>query len=123
MVRNSKTGITATENIQVEKLLWPKSQNAELDNPHEPTYKPPTADETTAEKMQREQRDIKRKVNWQNQCLAVEDKGPYVDNIPWDEADTEIKSLIYLSLGQEATNIFHQRNPQRIYPNAQQMHL
>ena len=93
-----KLAITATENIQVEKLLWPKSQNAELDNPHEPTSEPPTADETTAEKMQREQRNIKRKVNWQNQCLAVEDKGPYVDNIPWDEADTEIKSLIYLSL-------------------------
>ena len=30
---------------------------------------------------------------------------------PWDEADTKPKSLIYLSLGSEATNIFHQKNP------------
>ena len=106
-----KLAITAKENIQVEKLLRPGPQNAELDYPHEPLYEPPTSDETTAEKRQREQRNIKRKVDWQNQCLAVEDKGPYIDNTPWDEADTKIKSLIYLSLGQEATNIFHQRNP------------
>ena len=53
----------------------------------------------------------KRKVDWQNQCKRIEDKGLYVDNIPWDEADTKIKSLIHFSIGQEATNIFHQRNP------------
>ena len=47
----------------------------------------------------------------QNQCQAIEDKDLFVDNIPWDEADTKIKSLIYPSLGQEATNIFLQRNP------------
>ena len=77
-----KLAITAKENIQVEKLLRPKPQNRELDYPHEPMYEPPTSDETTAEKRQREQRNIKRKVDWQNQCLAIEDKGPYVDNIP-----------------------------------------
>ena len=86
-----KLAITAKENIQVEKLLRPRPQNAELDYPHEPLYEPPTSDETTAEKRQREQRNIKRKVDWQNQCLAVEDKDPYIDNTPWDEADTKIK--------------------------------
>ena len=88
-----------------------KQQNTELDYPHEPMYEPPTSDETTDEKRQREQRNNKHKVDWQNQCLAIEDKGPYVDNIPWDVADTKTKSLIYLSLRQEATNIFHHRNP------------
>ena len=34
-----------------------------------------------------------------------------VDNIPWDDADNKAKSLIYLSLGSQATNIFHQRFP------------
>ena len=34
-----------------------------------------------------------------------------VDNIPWDDADNRAKSLIYLSLGAQATNIFHQRFP------------
>ena len=86
-------------------------------------YEPPTADETAAEKRQREQRNIKRKVDWQNQCLAVEEKGPYVDNMPWDEVDTKIKSPIYLSLGQEATNIFHQKNTHTELSKTPQMHL
>ena len=34
-----------------------------------------------------------------------------VDNIPWDDADNKAKSLIYLSQGAPATNIFHQRFP------------
>ena len=32
--------------------------------------------------------------------------------MPLNEADTKIKILIYLSLGQAAKKIFHQRNPQ-----------
>ena len=84
-----KLAITAKENTQVEKLLRPRPQNAELDYPYKPLYETPTSDETTAEKRQREQRNIKRKVDWQNQCLAVEDKGTYIDNTPWDEADTK----------------------------------
>ena len=31
--------------------------------------------------------------------------------MPWDEADTKTNSLIDLPLGQEAINIFHQRDP------------
>ena len=34
-----------------------------------------------------------------------------VDNIQWDDADNKAKSLMYLSLGAQATNIFHQRFP------------
>ena len=34
-----------------------------------------------------------------------------VDNIPWDDADNKAKNLIYLSIGAQATNIFHQRFP------------
>ena len=41
----------------------------------------------------------------------MEDQGPKIDNAKWDEVDSKVKSLIYLSLGTEGTNIFHQRNP------------
>ena len=34
-----------------------------------------------------------------------------VDNAPWDGADNKAKGLIYLSLGAQATNIFHQKFP------------
>ena len=33
------------------------------------------------------------------------------NNIPWDDTDNKAKSLIYLSLGAQATNIFHQQFP------------
>ena len=34
-----------------------------------------------------------------------------IDKYTWEEAELNIKSVIYLSLGTEATRIFHQRNP------------
>ena len=65
----------------------------------------------TAEKRQREQRNIKRNVDWKNISQSVDDQGPMKDNFIWDEIDKKVKSLIYLSLGTEGTNIFHQCNP------------
>ena len=41
----------------------------------------------------------------------IERKEAIVDRITWDEADTKVKSLIYLSLGAEATRTYHQKNP------------
>ena len=34
-----------------------------------------------------------------------------IDRIPWDEADLNVKNLIYLSLGSEGNRTYHQRNP------------
>ena len=110
-ITTTKLAISAKENIQVEKLLRPKPTAEELDDPKEPIYEPTLPDKTTAEKRQREQRNIKRKVDCENQCQVVEDQGPMIDNSKWDEVDNKVKSLIYLSLGTEGTNIFHQRNP------------
>ena len=99
------------ENIQVDKLLQPRPENEELDYPTEPHYEPALSEETTAERRQREQRNVRRRTDWQNSCKDIEDKGPQVDNIPWEEADNKTKSHIYLSQGTQATNIFHQRFP------------
>ena len=110
-ITTTELAISAKENIQVEKLLRPKLTAEELDYPKEPIYEPALPDETTAEKRQREQRNIKRKVDWKNQCQVVEDHGPMIDNLKWDEVDNKVKSLIYLSLETEGTNMFHQRNP------------
>ena len=110
-ITTTKQAISAKENIQVEKLLRPRPTVEELDYPQEPIYEPALPIETTAEKRQREQRNIKRKVEWKNQYQAVEDQGPMIDNAKWDEVDYKVKSLIYFSLGTEGTTIFHQRNP------------
>ena len=60
---------------------------------------------------ERDQRNVKRNVDWENECKAIEFKGPLVDGIPWDEADTKVKSLIYLCIGTEGQRIYHQRFP------------
>ena len=93
-ITTTKLAISAKENIQVENLLRPKPTIEELDYPQEPIYEPALPDETAAEERQREQRNIKRKVDWKNQCQAVEDQGPMIDNAKWDEVDKKVKSLI-----------------------------
>ena len=47
--------------MQVEQLLGPRATSAEVDYPQEPNYGPAFPDETTAEKRQKEHRNIKRK--------------------------------------------------------------
>ena len=109
-ITTTKLAFSLKENMQVEKLLRPKPTAEELDLPKEPIYEPALLDETTANR-QREQRNIKRKVDRKNQCQVVEDQGPMIDNSKGDEENNKVKSPIYLSLGTEGTNIFHQRNP------------
>ena len=106
-----KLAIMVKENIQVDKLLQPWPENEELDYPTEPHFEPALPHETTAERRQREQRNVKRRTDWQNTCKEIEEKGLQVDNTPWDEWDNKTKSHISLSLGAQATNIFHQRFP------------
>ena len=110
-ITTTKLASSAKENIQVEKLLRPKPTAEELEYPEEPIYEPALPDETTAEKRQREQRNIKRKVDWKIHCQAIEDQGPMIDNSKWDDIDNKVKSLIFLSLGTEGTIIFRQRDP------------
>ena len=80
------------------------TQQSHTTNQHYLMKQPP-------KKRQREQRNVKRRTDWQNTCKDIEDKRPQVDNIPWEEADNKTKSHIYLSLGAQATNISRQRFP------------
>ena len=69
-----KLAIMVKENIQVDKPLQPRPENEDLDYPTEPHYKPALPDETTAERRQREQRNVERRTDWQNSCKDIEDK-------------------------------------------------
>ena len=57
-----KLAITAKENIQVEKLLRPGPQNAELDYPHEPLYEPPKSDKQQPRKGKENSATLKEKL-------------------------------------------------------------
>ena len=106
-----KMAIMARDNLQVDKLMKLKPARTELPYPTIPTYEEPFDGETVDEERQRDQRNERRKVDWENECKKLEQNGPMIDKLPWDEADLKVKSLIYLSLGVEGTRTFHQRNP------------
>ena len=61
-----KLAIMVKDNIQVDKLLQPRPESEDLEYPTEPHYEHALSDETTAEKIQREQRKAKRRRDWQN---------------------------------------------------------
>ena len=81
-----KIAIIAKESLNVDTLLRYKPEPKDLFYPAEPTYEPPVQNETQVQKRERErdQRNIKRKIDWENECKAIEFKGPLVDGIPWD---------------------------------------
>ena len=106
-----RKAIMARDNLQVDKLLKLKPTRAELFYPTLPTYEEAFDGETEEEKRQREQRNERRKVDWENECKQIEQRGPMIDRIPWDEADLKVKNRIYLSLGSEGSRTYHQRNP------------
>ena len=101
----------ARDNLVVDKLIRLKPTCSELFYPTLPIYEDPFEGETQNEERQREQRNEKRKVDWENGCKQIEFIGPIIDRIPWDEADLNVKSLIYISLGTEGCRTYHQRNP------------
>ena len=101
----------ARDSIEVDKLLGLKPRPTDLFYPTLPTYEEEIEGETDDEARNREQRNERRRVDFENECKVIERKGALVDRVPWDEADTKVKSLIYLSLGSEARRTYHQKNP------------
>ena len=60
------------DNIQVDKVLQPRPESKDLDYPTEPHYEPVLSYVTTAKKMQREQRNLKRRIDWQNTFITAQ---------------------------------------------------
>ena len=106
-----RQAIMATDFINVDALLRQKPEPKDLHFQAEPTYVPPTENETQAQHRQRDLRNNKRKVDGENEGKTVLIKGTTIDGIPWDEADIKVKSLIYLSLVTEGQRIYQQRFP------------
>ena len=97
-----KMAIMARDKIEVDKLLKLKPQPTDLFYRTLPTYEEELEGETDEKARHREQRNARGRVHFENECKVIERKGALVDRIPWDEADTKTKGLIFLSLGAEA---------------------
>ena len=88
----------ARDSIEVDKLLRLKQQPTDLLYPTLPTYKEDLEGETEDEDRNREQRNERRRVDFENECKVFERKGALVDRIPCDQVDTKVDtkaSFIY----------------------------
>ena len=106
-----KLAVMAKENLKVDKLLRTKPTPADLFYPAMPSLEEARQKESEEETRKRDIRNQRRKIDWEKECKTIEFRGPYVDRYPWEEADTKIKSLLYLSIGTEGTQIYYQNNP------------
>ena len=87
-----------------------KPTPADLFYPTVPSYEDIVEGANDVESRKRQIRNERRRVDWENECRAIRNRGPMIDRYSWDDADIKVKSLIYLSLGTEASRIYHQRN-------------
>ena len=99
----------AKENLIVDQVLRLKPTPADLFYPTVPSYEDIV--EGSNDEERRQIRNERRRFDWENGCRAIRNRGPMIDRYSWDDADIKVKSLIYLSLGTEASRIYHQRNP------------
>ena len=109
-----KMAVMAKENMQVEQLLSNKPTINDLFYPTIPSYEERKENSNQGEDRKREIRNERRRVDWENECKHIQNRGPMINRYTWDEADLKIKSVIFLSLGTEAIPLFHQRNPHTI---------
>ena len=94
-------GIIAKDCVNLSKLLQ---------NPHR--YELPIEGETDKQLGDRNLRNQEKRVAWENQCQHLDNLGPTVDGIPWEEADIKCRSYIYMCLGTEG-----QRRLTQYYPD------
>ena len=109
-----KMAVMARENMHVDLLLRLKPTTNDVFYPIMPTLEERIANTSEEENRKREIRNERRKVDWENECKQIRSRVSMTDRYTLDEADLKVKSLIYLTLGTEATTIFHQRKPHTV---------
>ena len=82
-------GIIAKDGIILQNLRGPHLTKRKS---QEPGYELPINGETNVLVRDREPRNQENLVQWKNQCKLLDNLGPTVDGVPWDEADKKIRS-------------------------------
>ena len=111
LVFNIQISRNGKRKYKSRKTLKTKPTANDLFYPAMPSLEETRQNESEEEARKRDIRNQRRKIDWENECKQVEYRGPYIGRYPWEEADTKIKSLLYLSIGAEGTRILHQNNP------------
>ena len=102
-------GIIAKDWLNLTKLL----QNPPaIRKPQEPGYELSIEGESDEQVRDCNLSNQEKRVAWENQCQHLDNLGPTVGGIPWEEADINCRSYIYLCLGTEG-----QRKVTQYYPD------
>ena len=109
-----KLAVMAKENLHVDQLLRLKPTAPDLFYPTFPSYEDVIEGGNEEETRKQKIRNGGTRVDWENECRAIRNRGPMLDRYTWDDADIKVKGLVYLSLGTEASRIYHQRNPRTL---------
>ena len=110
-IQDSRNG---KRNLKVEELLRIKAIASDLFYLAMLSFEEARPNVSEEEARKREIRNQRRKIDSENEYKTIEFRGQFIDRYPWEQADTKIESLLYLSIGTEATRIYHQNNPHTI---------
>ena len=104
----AKLALLAKENIALDILLEPETENVQL--PLEPIY-----ENTTGSSAQSQRESLARKaqlkMKWENRCQKQMEISIICGDKPWTQVDRKTLSMLYLSLGNEERRIICSRNP------------
>ena len=84
---------------------------ADLFYPAIPSLEETRPNDSEEQARNRDIRNQRQKIDWENECKTIEFQGPYVDRYPCEEANTKLKKFFHLSNETEGTLICHQNNP------------
>ena len=100
--------IFAKDGIEVRNLLTARPTLVE---PSEPVYEVEITGETEEQKKNREVRNQKKRVGWENHVIKAREKGVLCNSFRWDEADAKVRSYLFLCLGAKEQRQIQQKRP------------
>ena len=86
--------IFAEDGIEIQNLIREKPP---ITLPTEPILESEIHGETDAQRRNREVRNQKKGVDWDNRCQKARDKGVMCISVIWNEADARVRSSIFMS--------------------------
>ena len=99
--------VFAKDGIEIRNLLRARPPLVE---PSEPVYEAEITGETYAQKN-REVRNQEKRVGWENHVIKARGREVLRNSFRWDEADAEVRSYLFLSLGAEGQRQTQQKRP------------
>ena len=108
MGSNIRNGSLYEDEIEIRYL---QRNKPELVEPTEPIYEIEITGDTEARKKNREVKNQEKRVDWENHMVKAREKGVLCNSFRWVEADTKLRSYMFLCFGVEGQRQVQQKRP------------